>query len=226
MCYIGSSVNIGSRFHLHFSNLRKGSMTHFHVALRAFGVDAFDFSVIEECPKERLLDRERFYIAFFDAASDNGFNTRSEPNATYSAAKSPMTRRRIGDALRGREFSKDHRDRISAARSGTRLSIKHRASISEGMKGRVFRPESIAKQLATRAKKAAVLGPLYKDCRKAIVATDRNGSVIHVYESLLDAVAGLETPNSSLRYYLRTGKVTPRGMLLYYAVIERHSSAS
>lgn len=48
---------------------------------------------------------------------------------------------------------------------------------------------------------------------------------MHVFESLLEAVDGLKTPNSSLRYYLRTGKITPRGMMLYYAVIDRNSEA-
>lgn len=257
MCYVGSSTNIRKRFNEHLSNARRVTTraTLFHRALREFGIYSFDFSVLEECDQIVLLERERFYIALFNAASVTGFNTRPNPTATYdarpsaatgariSAAKKGMTftpeqrsrqsagmigtkrsietKDRMSAAATGKIFSPSHRSNIGAARKGCSPSAATRAKVSASLRGRLFSEESKRKMSETSKANRALLGVRYADHRKAIVATDHHGVVLHVFESLLDAVAGLETPNSSLRYYLRTGGQTPLGMFLHYATIVR-----
>lgn len=116
---------------------------------------------------------------------------------------------------------REHREKLAAFRRGKKSSEETKRKQSLALMGRMFSPESIAKQQATFRAKKELLCPTYHDCRKPIVAVGSDGGILHVFESLLEASDGLETPNSSLRYYLMTGRVTPKGMLLYYATIVR-----
>lgn len=154
LCYVGSSINIGKRRYEHIYDSRHGSTNRFHIALRAFGEDAFDFEVLEECPQELLMDRERFYIVFTGAASIDGFNTRSNPNATYDHVVSDVTRARISASKKaqnrkltpeqkemvrisstGRIKSAECRAKMSAAHAGKKKSDEHRANLSKSRTG-------------------------------------------------------------------------------------------
>lgn len=58
--YIGSTKNISKRMSTHFRQLKKG--THHSIYLQRsfdkYGIDAFEYCVIEECPDNILLSRE------------------------------------------------------------------------------------------------------------------------------------------------------------------------
>lgn len=255
LCYVGSSINIWKRYKEHLYKSRRGSMTRFAVALRIFGETEFDFEVLERCPKESLLARERFYIVLLDAAELDGFNSRENPCATYDAKMSAITRARISaskkglprlpehrraqsigqtglkrseefksrirDALRGRPKSDSHRRNIAIAKIGIKRSEEAKAKTSASLKGRVFSKETLLKQAETRRLRVAALGPEYADNRKPIIAIDSDGNVLHVFESLLEACGGLNMSNGNVRYYLKTGRPTRVGLLLYYATIVR-----
>ena len=78
-CYVGSSVDIDRRIKQHIYMSTHGGTGAFSRALREFGEDAFDFEILENCEKKDFMERERFYIAFLNAASVDGFNTHSDP---------------------------------------------------------------------------------------------------------------------------------------------------
>lgn len=62
--YVGSSVNIEDRWQTHKWALRKGQH-HSHHLQSSWSIHPegdFEFSVIEECGKEELIEREQFYI--------------------------------------------------------------------------------------------------------------------------------------------------------------------
>lgn len=70
--YIGFSVNIEHRFSDHrtkpFSSTKKDDLDKvLYKAIRKYGVDNFDFEVIEECPQdiELLKQREQYWIAYY-----------------------------------------------------------------------------------------------------------------------------------------------------------------
>lgn len=73
--YVGQAVDIKRRWSRHRMELKKGihSNKYLQRAYDKYGVDAFRYSVIEECPKEKLNEREIFYIQKFDSFS-NGYN--------------------------------------------------------------------------------------------------------------------------------------------------------
>lgn len=62
--YIGSSCNLKQRKNTHFRSLRKG--THHSIilqrAVNKYGIDNFIFEIIENCKKEKLIEKEQYYF--------------------------------------------------------------------------------------------------------------------------------------------------------------------
>lgn len=74
--YIGRSTKIKNRWREHIkSSLGIGSIAHYgiHDGLRRRGWQNFMFEVLEECPKEILPEREKFYIDFYET-NTYGYN--------------------------------------------------------------------------------------------------------------------------------------------------------
>lgn len=68
--YIGQSVNVKKRFIEHRyraydENDKKSYGLYLYVAIRKYGIENFSFMIIEECPKEKLNERERFWIQYY-----------------------------------------------------------------------------------------------------------------------------------------------------------------
>lgn len=59
--YIGKSVDINRRWREHKTPKANGNDL-LHGDMKKYGTDNFRFDVIEECTKEKLLERELFYI--------------------------------------------------------------------------------------------------------------------------------------------------------------------
>jgi len=74
--YIGQSTDISARRRSHINDAYcrgKDSNSPFHKAIIKYGEDNFDFEIIEECPKELLNERERYWIEYYDTYH-NGYN--------------------------------------------------------------------------------------------------------------------------------------------------------
>jgi group I intron endonuclease len=67
--YIGQSTNIVYRFYYHYGKLKKGvhPNTHLQASWNKYGEDNFEFSVIDECKKDQLNEREIFWIEVFNS---------------------------------------------------------------------------------------------------------------------------------------------------------------
>ena len=74
--YIGQSVDIETRWkqEIRASLREKHPKNHFIRALKKYGKDNFEFSVLEECKREELDEKEIYYIDKFDTVK-NGYNT-------------------------------------------------------------------------------------------------------------------------------------------------------
>ena len=78
-CYIGQSVNIKERFVHHknsaFNTNYKSYDYPLYRAFRKYGVENFEFSVLEYLQKEELNVREKFWISFYKSNDKNfGYN--------------------------------------------------------------------------------------------------------------------------------------------------------
>ena len=71
--YIGQSADIYSRWKSHQKQARSGDKSYIHNAMRKYGASSFEYSIVEECLKEDLNERETYWIQFYDTRM-NGYN--------------------------------------------------------------------------------------------------------------------------------------------------------
>lgn len=136
--YVGSSIDIKRRWNHHRCLLGKGG--HFNVHLQnawdRYGEDAFEWRVIEEIKnRENLLEREQFWLDHYLGFQDACYNIAI--TAGPAGPMSEETRRKIGNAHRGKRQSEEHRRKIGEANrgkppwsTGKKLSAKTRRKIS------------------------------------------------------------------------------------------------
>ena len=70
-CYIGQSVNIADRFRAHIKCGLGIDAPHnkLYTTMQSSGVENFTFEIIEECSRESLNEREKFWIAYYQSDS-------------------------------------------------------------------------------------------------------------------------------------------------------------
>lgn len=95
--YIGSSSNIQNRWHVHrnSTNYLKYPNSLLYTNIHKYGIKNFEFSILEECDVDKLLEREQFYI------------DKLKPEYNVASAKARLT---ITEAAR--EKYRKNRDRI------------------------------------------------------------------------------------------------------------------
>lgn len=78
--YIGQAVDIGTRWKEHVKcGLGIGTTSYlsnkFYTAMHTDGPESFTFETVELCAKDKLNERERYWIEFFNAQTF-GYNTK------------------------------------------------------------------------------------------------------------------------------------------------------
>lgn len=77
--YIGQSVNIKVRWKQHESELKHGTHDNDYLqkSWNKYGPDNFIFEILEECDRQELDDKERYYIHYYDTLNrDHGYNLK------------------------------------------------------------------------------------------------------------------------------------------------------
>lgn len=78
MCYVGQAVNFANRWKQHIKRgVGAEPITHnkLYPAMQKEGVENFTFEVIEECPSNKLNEREQYWQDFF-GAKEFGYSIR------------------------------------------------------------------------------------------------------------------------------------------------------
>lgn len=70
--YIGQSINIEERWKNHKTHYKINDEPLYN-EMKLYGIENFEWSVIEECDKENLLDREIFWIGYYNSYNE-GYN--------------------------------------------------------------------------------------------------------------------------------------------------------
>lgn len=74
--YIGQSIDIERRIKTHIQHGKYNYASYNSYLYRdmyIYGIDNFEFEVVEECKKEELNEKEIYYIKYFDS-KNNGYN--------------------------------------------------------------------------------------------------------------------------------------------------------
>ena len=132
--YIGSAINIKTRWNRHkndlFKNVHHSSFLQRHY--NKYGIDDLVFSVIEFCKKEELLLKEQVYLDSLNCE----FNTCKIAGSCYGIKKSEEFKRKISvltsgenNPTYGLERTKEWRDNISKANQGQKAWNKGKTEI-------------------------------------------------------------------------------------------------
>lgn len=175
--YVGSACHFKRRWSGHLTHLRRG--THQNMKLQnawsKYGEPAFVFAVLELVEdKSNLIAREQHWMDVLCAVA-HGYNIAPRAGSPLGMKHSAETRKKVAAASRGRRHSLETRTKMSVARTG-QTKAKHseearrkmslaakgriipaeqRQKMALAATGRVFSPASIAKRVATFAKKRA-----------------------------------------------------------------------
>lgn len=118
--YIGQSVDISQRWHYYRYASTKNTKSLIVAAIRKYGFDKFNFTILEECDKDELNEKEIYYIKYYKThVLDGGYNlTRggehnigeANPNAKLTkidvlqireiySSKTDLTKREIYESI-------------------------------------------------------------------------------------------------------------------------------
>ncbi len=133
--YVGQALDVDFRFGVHRQKLNSNQHinSHLQAAWNKYGQDNFIFEVIEECPGNKLNERELYWIDYYDAMNNNGgYNL----NGVTGGHHSEETRQKISNALFGENNYLRGKIGDKAYWYGKKLSEEHKRKISESRKGK------------------------------------------------------------------------------------------
>ena len=124
--YIGGSSNVHKRMIIHKKQLKykKHENRFLQKDWNEFGFNSFEAIVLEKCEKDKLIEREQYYI---DAYKLIGYvyNIAMLAGRTLGIKRTEETRKKISEALTGRESSlkgiprsEETKQKISIANTG------------------------------------------------------------------------------------------------------------
>lgn len=113
--YIGKTANaLERRKWQHFNAARKGIKTIFYSALRKYGEDNFQFSVLDSCESlDDLNEREKYFIKALNCEAPKGYNMTKGGDGLAKGSVGPN---------KGRVWPQEMRDRISKSLTGKKQS--------------------------------------------------------------------------------------------------------
>lgn len=99
---------------------RDGRHSYLYNALRKFGPDQFEFTVLEECSEEQLDAREKHYIDLYNTLYPNGYNLTpggdgGDVYKNRSEAENRKTREKMSASHKGLKHTPEERAKMSAA---------------------------------------------------------------------------------------------------------------
>lgn len=133
--YIGSSVNIKKRIWDHKTNLN--ALCHKNPKLQChynkYGLSDLEFSILVECNKEDLIKQEQFFINNHNP----WFNVAKIAGNTLGRTCSEETKKKIGDANRGKKRTSEAIERMRESNLRT-----DRKGVNNPMYGKHHREEA------------------------------------------------------------------------------------
>lgn len=130
--YVGRATNFMSRKSTHFSQLNSKTHGNEHLtrAYEKYGKENFSLELIDEYPLEFLDAMECYWINMLNTTNkDFGYNIR-KPNPDGFSKLSEETKKKIGDAHRGKIVSEKAKKQMSESHTGVPLYYKRRPVVS------------------------------------------------------------------------------------------------
>lgn len=150
--YIGQSISIKRRFANHKANLNKNYNYSLYNAFRKYGIENFEFIIVEQVHDIAKLDeREQFWINHYKSNDRNfGYNLRLHctSNKGFKHTKETINKRILANT--GKKRSLEFRKATSERMKGNILSIDTRNKIAKTLTGKKQSENQIKNATLTR----------------------------------------------------------------------------
>lgn len=133
--YIGSTNSIKNRLN-HYKTYNCKKQYKLYASLKKYGFENHTIEILEEPHLNNLHAREHYWGMIYDSLSKQGLNLMLPKGDSIYPVMSEETKRKIGEANRGRKRKKEDVAKIVANLRGRVLSDKTRQKISESLKGK------------------------------------------------------------------------------------------
>lgn len=153
--YIGQTVQTLWRRRRAHENLSAKPSTYFHRALAKHGFSNFAWEIVDTCEsKEVLHTREQHWINQFACMAPAGYNSAE---GGKGGAYTEEHKKRISEALKGRDVSPETREKMRRLMTGKKLSPSHIETLKSkvGEKNHFFgraHSEETRKQIGEKSK--------------------------------------------------------------------------
>jgi group I intron endonuclease len=140
--YIGQSTNIDQRWY-YYKKLYCKSQTKLYYSLKKYTPESHNFTIIEECSENMLLERETYWKNFYKVleipslccrTDGKGGKNSKETNNKISNSNKGISRNK------GRKQSFEEKQLRSKIKKGTKLSKSHTENMRKGMLGKNTTP--------------------------------------------------------------------------------------
>lgn len=135
--YIGQSINIEKR-KISYKNLTNNVKCQIKLynSIKKYGWDNHKFEVIEECNRNNLNIKERYWQDYYDVLNENGLNCILQSTDKLKHVVSKEVRKKISNANKGKskKFSETHLKNLSESHKGHKMSQQTKDKIGEANK--------------------------------------------------------------------------------------------
>ncbi len=199
--YIGLSVDIKTRWRKHKSNYLNPDYKEYNKTLyrafRKYGIENFQFEILEECLENELSNKEIYWISYYDTYA-NGYNEtpggeiicvggEAHPNHKLTEQDIKIIRNYYKNKARKKDIYSLYKDRIGESgfhkiwngETWNKIMMevyteenknfhKHNTACSGSQNGRARLTEEDVRIIRTRRKNGEVLSKVYEDYKDRI----------------------------------------------------------
>lgn len=136
--YVGITTHsLRARWTSHIAESRNKSRWLISKAIRKYGPESFELTVLEECDcRESLHAAEMRWIARLGTMKPAGYNMTFGGAGFSGFKRSVEWKAALSERMKGRTFSAETRAKMSAAKKGIPLAAEHAAKCAESRRGK------------------------------------------------------------------------------------------
>ena len=152
--YIGQTIDPKRRWH-HHKYYNKKTNQHFTYAFKKYGVESFQFYIIQELySKQEMDDAEIYWIKYYNSKNDNfGYNITEGGSKALGFKHSEETKLKLSLINKGKTASEETRKKLSEAGKGRISSKETREKLSKSNTGKKRSQETCKKLKISNSKR-------------------------------------------------------------------------